>query len=131
MGFNIFWDDPDKTILRQVYYEDLTVESYYESIEKAAAFLDSVHHFVDVIIEFESAEPSRRYSFLSNIAAYAGHKSPDNQGLVIIVTPRNTFTAISHEAMNRLGSHDWALVDNLNHAYELIENYRNHHRALR
>ncbi len=129
MSFNIIWDDQDKTILRQIYNEDSTVESYYESIEVAASYLATVRHYVDVIIQFEGDNPSCRHNFISNIAAHAGHSTPDNQGLVVIITPRNTFTKMSKEALNRLRQCEWALVDNLNHAYELIHNYRLHQSA--
>ncbi|GAB4516697.1 MAG: hypothetical protein OHK0046_22460 [Anaerolineae bacterium] len=124
MGFEIFWDNDAKTILRHIYHDHLTVEAYYEAIEESFAFLASVPHMVDIIIQFDTAAPTERFSFLSQIAAYAGYRAPENEGLKVIVAPRSVLNTLSREAMLKLQSQQgWLLVDNLKHAYELIQHH--------
>lgn len=55
MAVKIFWDNPEKTILRQVYKGVFSLEDYYAAINESAALTDGVDHPVDVIVEFESA----------------------------------------------------------------------------
>lgn len=125
MSFRIFWDDDAKSILHHVYRDTLTVEAYYESIEESAALLATVPHQVDIIVEFESPEPTRRYGMLMTVAARAGYTPPDNEGLTVIVAPRNTLTTLSRETLAKLhGKAQCMLVDNLNHAYQLIQHHR-------
>lgn len=68
MAVRIFWDNPEKTILRQVYEGVFSLEDYYAAINESAALTDGVDHPVDVIVEFEAAHSTPEAPYLLQLA---------------------------------------------------------------
>ena len=84
MAHQISWDNPDKTVVLQVYTEAPTKEDFYQLAEKSAAMLSTVSHTVHLIVD------ERKIKLVLNVADmnFLQKQLPQNQGgLVILVDP--------------------------------------------
>lgn len=128
MDVEVFWDDAEETIIRQTLKGSLSPEQYYAAMEYLADLLEELHDAVDVIIQFESYDASRSYSFLSGMLSHLTAGLP-NANIMAIVVPRRIRAHLDHQVINKMTVSHCALVDNLNHAYTLIESHRQHTNA--
>jgi hypothetical protein len=63
----VFWDNDEKTIIRQVYDQKATITDYQQAVDKTNALLDSVDYAVDLIMQVISISVDTQ-SLLSSVA---------------------------------------------------------------
>lgn len=68
MAVRIFWDNSEKTILRQVYEGVFSLQDYYAAINESAALTDGINYPVDVIVEFEDVLSAPDAPYLLQLA---------------------------------------------------------------
>ncbi|NWF70897.1 MAG: hypothetical protein HXY40_17570 [Chloroflexi bacterium] len=84
MAVEVFWDNPQKTIVRYVFTGKWTWDEFYPAYYAAIAMEKSQPHRVHVIVDLQkgSSVPSNVLLHIKNIT----DKQPDNIGLTIVVS---------------------------------------------
>ena len=86
MAHQISWDNPDKTVVLQVYLDSPSKEDFYQLAEKSAAMLNSVSHTVHLILD------ERNIKLVLNVAdmLFLQKQMPRNQGGLVILVDHST-----------------------------------------
>ncbi|MEO8610484.1 MAG: hypothetical protein ABI690_21485 [Chloroflexota bacterium] len=101
MPHQISWDNPDKTVVLQVYTDAPSKDDLYQLAEKSAAMLSTISHTVHLILD------ERKINLILSAAdmSYLQKQTPKNQGVVVMLVDPSTIpykTAI-HNLGQRLG----------------------------
>jgi hypothetical protein len=83
MSVQVFWDNDEKTIIRQLYEGVIRLEDYYATIDKVSEMIRSVDYTVHTIYQRErvTAQPSTMISVLR----YGHRRLPPNLGINVII----------------------------------------------
>jgi hypothetical protein len=88
----VFWDNAEQTILRQIYTESLTVAEFQAIALATETFMNSVQHPVHLIIELP-LNINVFTSMLSQTRFLDAHTSP-NRGLSILISQSKAMNAL-------------------------------------
>ena len=84
MGHTISWDNPDKTVVLQVYTDMAVIDDLYELARKSANLLNTVSHTVHIILDERKSD----LLLSPKDMIYLQKLTPKNQGdLMVIVKP--------------------------------------------
>lgn len=83
MGVQIFWDNDEHTIIRQMYDGEIRSEDYYRAIDQVAKMIQSEPHPVHSI--YHRAGIKAQPSSLVSILRYGHRVMPPNLGINVIV----------------------------------------------
>jgi hypothetical protein len=123
MAYRAFWDNDEKTILRQVFYDRATVTDYYQVNDECIAMMNEQPHTVDLILDVTDAKIDMT-GFLAAIGSVE-KKVPANQRLVVIVKANQfiqTMAKVASQFAKRATANVY-FVDTLEEAYKLIKEY--------
>lgn len=84
MGYNIGWDNEDRTVVFQGYDENPTKADLYQLAEQSARMLATVEHTVHLIVD----EWNVTHVIDTRDMAYLEKLLPKNQGAVVVIMPR-------------------------------------------
>lgn len=124
MPFQVIWEDPEQTIIRQLYTGKVTTGDYYRAVDRNAEMMHSVNHPVDLIVDVLDARTDMK-GFWAAIS-YANKKVPDNQRLVIVVGADSflkVLSGVANKVAPRAASNSY-FVDSLDEAYRIIADNR-------
>lgn len=125
MNVKVIWDNEEHTILRQIYTHKVTAEACYEALEVTVQMMESAHQPVDLILHFQSDRLlAENQNFLNNVVGYIRREYLPNESRIVFVVSRRALQYIGYEAVNYLNTsqdHHYAMVDNLQHAYALLD----------
>ncbi|MBZ0288606.1 MAG: hypothetical protein K8I30_13395 [Anaerolineae bacterium] len=100
MAHEISWDNPDKTVVLQVYTETPSKDDLYQLAEESAAMLSTVSQIVHLILD------ERRINLILTAAdmTFLQKQTPRNQGTVVmLVDPsRIPYKTAIHNLAQRL-----------------------------
>jgi hypothetical protein len=88
MPVTVFWEDPEKTVVRYDFQGSWTWDELYAVYYEAIGMEKSVTHRVDVILDMSTSSriPGNAILHVKNLA----EKQPSNMGISVFVT-RNPF----------------------------------------
>ena len=124
MAYEIMWDDEDKTILRQIFSERVTMKDYYEANDEAIKLINQQAHNVDLILDLRTATIDMT-GFLGAIRS-VDKKIPTNLRLRVVVKANQfirTMAGIAGKFTKR-ATEDLHFVDNIDEAYLLIKSHK-------
>lgn len=124
MPFQVIWEDPEQTIIRQLYTGKVTAGDYYQAVDRNAEMMHSVNHPVDLIIDVLDAKTDMKGFWAA--LSYANKKVPDNQRLVIVVGADSflkVLGGVANKIAPRATSNSY-FADSLDEAYRIIADYR-------
>lgn len=103
MKHQITWDNEDKTVVLQEYFEGATKSDFHELVKESAALLKTVQHPVHVIIDERKILLMLEPSDLTFIKDWM----PENEGTVVVVIPparvefRLAFQSLSKQLLRK------------------------------
>ncbi|MDX2078267.1 MAG: hypothetical protein SFZ02_17675 [bacterium] len=83
MGFNVIWDNDEKTILRQTYTARWTVDDFLACTDKTYRLLNNVPHTVHIIIDLTQA--TRTPANILSAMRYAEEHVNENLGQIVVI----------------------------------------------
>jgi hypothetical protein len=83
MPIQVFWDNPQKTILRCDFGETWTLEEYHVAIDDMHGMVTSVPHRVHIISDFSRSRTSP--TGLLSAGPHIESRKPINMGLNVII----------------------------------------------
>jgi hypothetical protein len=84
MTNELVWDNEEKTVVRQIYVGEVTVDDVKEMAQKTYDLLLTMPHTVHLIVETRNPSRSSRNSFIQAGRTLDKTVAP-NQGLVVII----------------------------------------------
>ena len=120
MPTQVIWDNPEKTIIRQIYTGHVSTTDYKAVSLLSATMLNTVAHPVDVMIILNDVRPNIE-GFLRG-SHYANKIMPANQRLVVIVNADVHLQGIVKMASKFTPkiAQQTQFVDTIEEAYQLI-----------
>lgn len=120
MPTSVYWDSPEKTIVKHIYDGLVGGDDFHQVVEASAQLLNSVEHPVDIIVDMTSAR-LKSNSFLSLVSAVE-RKVPANQRQLVIVKVPGFIKAMIAVARHVApkATANLHFVDQLEDAYALI-----------
>ena len=96
MPIRVYWDDPEKTIVRYDFEGNWTWDELYKVYYQAIAMETSVPYRVDIILDMRLSGriPGNVLLHIKNFS----EKQPPNVGLSIFVTTNAFITSLYHTA---------------------------------
>ena len=85
MGYQIEWDNEEKTVVFQQYTGNPIKDDLYHLAEQSALMLNSVPHTVHLIID----ERTIKLTLSSADIKYLEKHVPTNQGIVVLIISKN------------------------------------------
>lgn len=124
MSVQVFWDNPEKTVVRYDFEGRWTWDEFYPAYKQAIEMELSVAHRVDVIVNLEQARlfPDNMLSHLKVIS----DKQPPNIGVSVLVTRNGFVHSMYNVGVKFYGKirHYFRTADTLQEAYEIIAEMR-------
>ena len=121
MPIHLVWDNDDKTILRQVYDGQWTVDDFNEAVVRNVEIQATVSHPVDVITDLRHSTTQTRI-MIAAVARHMERHVPPNQRLVIMVGA-DAFLKIIARISRTLAprtAKNAHMVDTIEEAYAII-----------
>ncbi len=123
MAIEVFWDNPEQTIIRQDLGGMWTSEQYFESVMQMYSMMKTVSHRVHIVVDLTNVvgHPTRMAAAAPRLNAHL----PPNRGLTVGINVPRYIVTIIHVATRlypRLGRHVY-FVKSLQEAYEVIKTY--------
>jgi ribosomal protein S15P/S13E len=86
MSIDVYWDNDEKTIIRQDFAGNWTKDDYFAAIDESYKMSETVNHPVDTIIDMRNntTNPIQLMNIFSTANKLESHVS-DNQRAVVIV----------------------------------------------
>ncbi|MBZ0289918.1 MAG: hypothetical protein K8I30_20005 [Anaerolineae bacterium] len=126
MAIEVFWGNPEQTIVCSRFGEMWTLEDTHQMIDDMHALTSSVTHTVHTILDFTDSRvsPTRLLSSGNHIEK----RSVPNSGISVIVKA-NGFVKAMAQLITKMFIKDVKVffVDSLDDAYNIIEQYEAAH----
>ncbi|MDX2077543.1 MAG: hypothetical protein SFZ02_14030 [bacterium] len=124
MAIEVVWDDEEKTIVRQTYGNEISIEDYYAGVKKRLELISSVTYPVDLIIDVSKGNPNIKG--LLTASRYANKHIPPNQRLVVIAGANlfvKSLVGVLKKILPKI-SDTIHFVNTAEEAYHMIAEYR-------
>ena len=121
MAYIVEWGNPEKTIIKQTYIDEIDVEEYIEAVQTSADLMKSVAYPVDIIIDFTQASINM-VGYMQGVRQ-ANQQVPDNQNRVIVIgldMVTSTFVNVVRRIAPRAFRYAH-FVKNTSQAYKILE----------
>ena len=119
MPYQIHWDNPEQTVIRQVFSDKLSVDDFREAIKNNASMMQSVDHPVDLIMVLNLR---KNVAGFLQAAKYAEVMMPDNQRMVIVVGAHGPIKMLLNIArqINPAAAQNLYFANTVEEAYNII-----------
>lgn len=126
MVIDVFWDNPEHTIIRQEIRGRWTSEEYTESVFLMYGMMQTVPHSVHIVVDMRQihGSPTRMIAAAPRFNAHL----PLNRGLTVginIPAPLVSIVRVASRIYPRLGR-NVHFVSTLESAYDVIQRYGSH-----
>lgn len=123
MNINVAWDNEEQTILRYQFFKGWSWNDLREIFNEGYSMLDTVHHRVDVIMDFTEASMFAPSGAINQARHVSNNPRHDNIGLTVLVGSNfvsSIFNMFKKIASNSTSKWDVAFAPTLNEAYNMI-----------
>ncbi len=130
MPIDLFWDDPQQTILHSQFGETWTLEEYHDAIDQMYEMISSVPHRVHIVSDFSRSRSSP--AKLLSIGAHIENRKAINSGINVIIGATSFLKSMLQVAQRLyLIDTEIYLANSVEEAYQLIQQHQHSHSAER